>query len=235
MLKPPPRLTGVTELIDLPGTDSREMAQTLRDLAWINRYLGGTRVVLRELPPLLEGLPPPVRILDVATGFADIPRAIVRWARGRGLAVEVEAVDRGPQVLELAREACAGHPQIRLREGDALDLPYPDGSFDVALASLVLHHMEGDAPARLLGELHRVARRGVLVNDLRRGRWPHAVTWACLHAVSRNRLIRNDGPLSIRRGFLERDLLDLARAAGWKEAQARRHPFFRLALVGRKR
>ena len=69
----------VPELLDLPDQDLPELERCLRDLAWINRFLGGTRVIFRHLPRLVAGLSPPVRILDVATGYADIPRAVARW------------------------------------------------------------------------------------------------------------------------------------------------------------
>jgi 2-polyprenyl-3-methyl-5-hydroxy-6-metoxy-1,4-benzoquinol methylase len=233
MLRPPPRVTGVTELIDGPCAERSEMERTLKDLAWINRFLGGERVVVRALSGLVERPGRPVRILDVATGYADLPRAIVRWARRRGIEVKIEALDRNPQALELAVAASAGYPEIRFRQADALRLPYRDLAFDIALASLVLHHMEGPAVGRLLQELHRVASRGVVVNDLRRGRWPYLVTWLCLHLVSRNRLIHHDGPLSIRRGFLEGELRALAEGAGWNDPRVSRSAFFRLALVER--
>ncbi|MBI3084805.1 MAG: methyltransferase domain-containing protein [candidate division NC10 bacterium] len=169
--------------MDLPGADQDELARTLEDLAWIHRWLGGIRLVRTELPPIFHGLRGPIRILDVATGYADIPRAIVRWGRQRHLAIKFEGLDHHDQILALARQASATSPEIRLRQANALDLPYPDGHFDVVLASLVLHHMEGEEQVRLLRELYRVARRAVLVNDLRRGRWAFLITWASLHVV----------------------------------------------------
>jgi 2-polyprenyl-3-methyl-5-hydroxy-6-metoxy-1,4-benzoquinol methylase len=232
MVATPGRLIGATELMDLPAANPGELTQTLRHLAWINRYLGGVRLVRGHLAWLLPRLPAAIRILDVATGFADIPRAIVRWGRHRGLRVEVEALDRHQQILELARRESIAYPEVRFRHGDALTLPYPDASFDVVLASLILHHMDGEDQVRLLRELYRVARRVVLVNDLRRGRWPFLITWAALHVVSGNRLIHYDGPLSVRRGFLPGELMALAREAGWARSRVSRHAFFRLALIG---
>lgn len=235
MVTPPARLVAATELMDLPCSDVGELARTLENLAWINRFLGGTRLVIRQLASLLPDAAMPIRILDVATGYADIPRAVVRWTRQRQLPVEIEALDRHDQILELALPACAGYPEIRLRQGNALALPYSDESFDVVLASLILHHMEGNQQIQLLRELHRVARRAVVVSDLRRGRWPFLVTWTSLRIVSRSRLILHDGPLSVRRGFLADELWDLAHEAGWAQARVSQHPFFRLALVGEKR
>jgi 2-polyprenyl-3-methyl-5-hydroxy-6-metoxy-1,4-benzoquinol methylase len=235
MVTVPTRLLGVTELLDRPDVDPGELRRTLKDLAWINRWLGGTRLVLDHLVSLLRNLPPPIRILDVATGYADVPRAIARWGRHRGLPIRIEAVDSHAQVLELAQHASQGYPEIHIRHGDALNLPYTDGSFDVVLASLMLHHTEGEAQGRLLRELYRVARCAVMVNDLRRGRWPLLVTWMSLRLVSRSRIIHHDGPVSVRRGFLATELLALAREAGWAQARVSRHHFFRLALIGVKK
>lgn len=234
MVMGPDRLAGAIELMELPDADPDELARTLNDLAWINRWLGGMRLIHAHLPSFLDGPAAPIRILDVGTGYGDIPRAIARWGRRLGLPVEIEGVDHHDRILALARQASATYPEIRIRQGDAMALPYPDGSFDVVLASLILHHMEGERQVQLLRELSRVARRAVLVNDLRRGYWPFVVTWASLRVISRSRFIHHDGPLSVRRGFLPEELLALAGKAGWERARVSRHAFFRLALVGEK-
>lgn len=234
MVTPPGRVRAATEWMDLPRQDTNELARALRDLAWVNRWLGGSRLVCTKLASIVGGLSAPIRLLDVGSGYADIPRAMVRWARCRGLSLEVEGLDHHDQILALASQACQAFPEILIRQGDALALPYPDGSFDIVLASLILHHMEGQEQVALLRELYRVARHTVLVNDLRRGRWPYLITWASLRVASQSRLIHHDGPLSVRRGFLPEELQVLAREAGWARVQVSRHPFFRLALVGEK-
>ena len=234
MVAAPDRLLGARELMDQPGTEIGELAWTLKDLARINHFLGGRRLICGQLASLLPDLPAPTRILDVATGYADIPRAVIRWAGRRGFSLAIEALDHDDRILKLAGLATAAYPEIHFQHGNALALPYPDRSFDIVLASLVLHHMEGEEPVRLLRELYRVARRAVVVNDLRRGRLPFLAGWAGLHLVSRNRLIHHDGPLSFRRGFLPAELLALAREAGWARIRVSRHAFFRLALVGEK-
>ena len=227
----PARLIGVVERMDQPEVGVEDLRRALIDLARVNRLFGGTRAVLGPLRPWLARLRPPIRLLDVATGFADLPRAIADWARHTGTRLSVEALDHHPAICALAREACRDYPEITIRQGDALALPYPDQGCDLAMASQVLHHLEGAQPIRLLQELRRVARHGVLVSDLRRGTWPYLVTAATLPLVSASPLIRHDGPLSIRRGFLPTELVGLARAAGWPSPQVRRSAFFRLVVM----
>ena len=69
----------------------------------------------------------PERVLDVATGTGDFALELKSRAPG----AEVVGSDFVPQMLEIARsKAAARHLDLRLEEGDALNLPYPDGSFD---------------------------------------------------------------------------------------------------------
>ena len=128
MVMGPDRLLGALELMDLPDADPGELAHTLNDLAWINRWLGGMRLIRAHLPSLLDGTAAPIRILDVGTGYADLPRAIARWGRRWGLPVEIEGIDHHEQIVRLARQASAACPEIRIRRAEALSLPYPEGA-----------------------------------------------------------------------------------------------------------
>ena len=80
-------------------------------------------------------------------------------------------------------------------------MPYANGSFDVAHASLVLHHLDEDEAVAFLRELARVARRGIVVNDLSRGRLSIWGAWTLAHVATRNRFTRHDAPLSSRRAY----------------------------------
>src|SRR6478672_5495672 len=113
-----------------------------------------------------------------------------------------------------ARPAVDRIPGLSLRVADGLALPYPDGAFDVAHCSMVVHHLEPAEAVALLREMARVARLGVVVNDLVRGRLFWAGAWVMSHAATRNRLTRNDAPMSVRRAFSRAELRALVAEAG---------------------
>lgn len=227
------RIEHARELMDEPDQDPDLLEASLDDVATVNRWLGGTRALLHHLPALL---PPtgPVTILDVGTGSADLPRAIVRFGRRTGREIRVVATDLHPATLEVARRRSAAYPEIRVERADALRLPYPDRTFDVALLSMTLHHLEGDDRVRALRELRRVARRGVIVGELERS-WPAFLGARILAATvwRDNPITRHDGPLSVRRAFTLTELLTLAHEADLPGAKVFRHPIFRLVLVAR--
>jgi len=140
-------------------------------------------------------------------------------------------VDWNDKVLAAATEWSEGHPEIRLRQAEAPPLPYPDQSFDYVISSLFFHHLSEAQGIFLLREMRRVARRGLIANDLRRSRLARLLTAITTRVLSTNRLTRHDGPISILRGFRPDELLRMAGAAGLAEVRLSLHPWFRIALV----
>jgi len=209
------RLSDAQELLDGPLEDPGAIDGNLRDLARINHWLGGTslsRGALEAVP----GTGSRLTVLDVGTGGADIPVALLRWAERRGTSMTVVGIDSRQEIIAAARRRtpAALASGLTLELGDGRSLPHPDGSFDIAHASLVLHHLSPDAAVEMLREMRRVARLGVIVNDLDRSRlgWLGALLLG--HLLTRNRYTRNDAPLSVRRAYRLGEAWDLVRAAG---------------------
>lgn len=230
----PARLETAVEYLDRPAKRA-ELETGLDHLASINRWLGGRRAVLRSLGPrLTRGAA--VSILDAGTGAGDIPRALVAWAHRRAIRLRITAIDRHPQTIGIARERTRVHSRITTARADVLALPFRDRSFDFALLSLTLHHLDDDARPAALRELRRVTRRAVLVNELERA-WPHLIGAKLLSWTlwRRDHVTRHDAPVSVRRGFTPAELLDCARAAGFTHARVRRSFFYRLVLIAETR
>ena len=228
-----PRVEHAVELLDSAQHDSAELEESLGQVAAVNRWFGGRRALLAHLHELLPATGA-ASILDCGTGSADLPRAMVDDARRNGRDVRVRATDAHPQMVEIARRACASYAEITVEQADVLALPYADGEFDGATLAMTLHHMEGDHAIRCLRELARVSRRAVIVSDLERSlpNWLGALALGA--TVWRgNRLTRHDGPLSVRRSFSARELLALAHDAGFRNARVHRHFPFRLILIVR--
>ena len=231
-----PRKRDDPEFLDLPpesyGTE--ELEGSLADIRVVNRYLGDRRALMKHLSPLVLGRGA-FSLLDIATGSADLPVAIADWARSKGVGASITAVDINEQTIAAARRLTAGYPEITLAVADGLHLPYGDRSFDVVLCSKATHHLSPAQGVQLVKEMLRVARRGYLVMDLRRS-W---IAWALIYFLTRlftrNRLTRNDGPLSVLRSFTAGELAALASGAGGEEFTVTREPFWLLVLAGEVR
>jgi SAM-dependent methyltransferase len=233
----PPRSfdPAVLEIMDRTGNDPGLLRADLHVLEGINRFLGGRRIALGYLSDFLEVLPmKSLSILDLATGAADIPRTIARWARGRGVRVEITAVDGNPEILMVAREWCAQWPEIHIEQHDLLALPFPTASFDFVLCSLTLHHFAEADVVAILRRIHDIARVGYIINDLRRNRIAIWLSKLMAHTIITNPIARFDAPASCERAFSISELRGMAAQVGIRHVTIRRHRFFRMTLAGRK-
>lgn len=209
------------EYLDHPSLDRHELRRNLREMAMLNRLPGGSDASRRAIESLLDGVSRAV-IVDVGTGSGDLPALLVRHRGQRRL--KVFASDLRPDVIEYAASRLAGVPDVEVLEADARRLPFADESADVVHASLLIHHFDPADAVRVFGEMRRVARRGVVVNDLRRGRLAFALTAATVLGLARARYTRHDGVLSARRAYTLEELDELAASAGLR--RVRRTPAF---------
>ncbi|WP_457654326.1 methyltransferase domain-containing protein [Rhodocaloribacter sp.] len=221
---------------DFSITDDR-LLRALDELRWVNRLLGGYATTMRVLAPYLEARRGrAVRLLDLGAGVGDYAEHIVRWADRRGLDVFVAAVDANSATVAHARRTLDRRlpPKLRGRidvvAADALALPYADDAFDVAMAAMFMHHFEAEDAVTLVREMNRVARDGILVNDLHR----HPLAYYGILAPARllpvSPMFRHDAPVSVLRGFRRADLEAVARDAGLEAHRIRRHWAFRWSL-----
>ena len=195
------------ELLDGGRLSLPEVEQNLADLARLNRLPGGTAASIEAIGHLI-GDDADARLLDVGTGRGDMPIAFAE----RGW--RTTALDINPDVLLVARHETATQPLVEIVAGDGRSLPFEDGAFDVAHASLFIHHFQPAEAVAVLGELRRVAHRGVVVNDLRRGFLPLLATGASALALGRSRVTWTDGVASARRSYTLTELDDLLAESG---------------------
>ncbi len=220
------------ELMDGADYSRDEFVESLAELRRVNRYLGGKRALAHHLFPMIKALETQrVSLLDIGTGSADLPAAIVQWARRQAIGVNFVVLDLNAYAAGEAHLQTASYPEIQVVCADARQLPFADRSFDFVLASLFLHHFETRQAAYLLKTFARLARVAFIINDLRR----HPVAYYSIKLLTQlftsNRLVRHDAALSVLRGFTEKDVQELECAAGLTLRTSRHFPY-RLILIG---
>ncbi|MBA4028027.1 MAG: hypothetical protein C0475_02610 [Planctomyces sp.] len=216
------------EIMDRPDVDRAQLGGALRFIQAVNRWAGGVRALLGRLdawsgawPASAKGAPArrPITLLDVATGAADLPIAARRWALARGYDLRVLGVDIHPTTLELAQQRLAPEPEsvragVRLLSCDALAISQTFGpaSFDYAHAGLFLHHLADIDAMNTLRQMDRVARHGVVWNDLLRSPLAMAGAWAT--TLGAPHIVRHDARASVRAGFTRAEAVHMAQRAG---------------------
>lgn len=225
-----PAQSQASELLDGIVSDPQLLRANLRDMARANRWLGANRAVLQRIAAWLATLPSNCtpRILDVATGGGDLAMTVYRWGVRQGQLLAVLASDLRGDVLQVARQELREAP-VHLLRHSALQMPFADGGVDIVTCTQALHHFTRDAAAQLLRECARVARLGVIINDLRRS---YPAYWGArlLALGTASPLSRHDGPLSVLRAYTPDELKAVAQVAGVPaHVQSRRN--FRVEVV----
>jgi ubiquinone/menaquinone biosynthesis C-methylase UbiE len=226
------------EWMDDPAADAEQLRKSLRFIRIVNRVFGYTRSTLWHLQQFAKQWERgrPIRILDVATGSADVPLAVLRWAAKHGHNVRIVAVDLHERTVAAARAAAASAhiPEDRLSivQADALALPLPDRSFDYAMTSMFLHHLGEAQVIQVLREMDRVSSRGIIVADLLRRR--RAYFWISLFTLLANPMVRHDARVSVAQAFSEDEVDSLRERAGITYARQWKHFGHRFVLAGEK-
>jgi ubiquinone/menaquinone biosynthesis C-methylase UbiE len=223
------------EHLDKGDYTPEEYEGCMVELRRINRFLGDVGALRHSLFPDIEraGLRG-FSILDVGAGSGELLRVAATWARETERRARLVGLEFNARSALAIREESPALPEIAAVRGNALCLPFADGCFDYAICSLFTHHFRDAQVVAILRELSRVARRRIFVIDLHR----HALAYYLYTTLGRlflhNRLIREDGALSILRSFRPDELRHLAQRAGLANVQLSRRFPFRLVLSGRK-
>ena len=221
-------ITGIgAELLDQPDADPVVVAESLRNIARANRWFGGAAAVRFGLARTLEGVRDgsTLSLLDLGTGLGDLPRVAVRWGATRGIRVVPIGLELNRSAAALARTgglatavACAGAPPIR------------DKAVDIVLVSQVAHHLTHASVVHLVRTCDRLARRAVILADLRRHPLAPSSFWCGARLLGFDPVTVADGMTSLRRGFSRLELENLLASAGIT-GRVDRRPGFRLVAT----
>jgi ubiquinone/menaquinone biosynthesis C-methylase UbiE len=221
------------EWMDAPGHPRALVDDNLDDLRRVNWLLGGRRLTLASLSGLAARVPPgeTLTVLDVATGAADIPRAIARWGARTGRPTFVVATDFNETVLLSGRDHEPSPASVAFCVADATALPFRDRAFHVAASSLALHHLSPAQALHAFREQRRCVRVGLIVNDVVRSWLAYFGAILATRIGSTNYLTHHDGPLSVQRAFTVPEIRRLAVTAGLRPLEWRSFLFYRVALT----
>jgi 2-polyprenyl-3-methyl-5-hydroxy-6-metoxy-1,4-benzoquinol methylase len=218
----------VLEMMDRDQPPPAELERDLERIRQLNRWFGSYRLVLSFIRNWIKPADK-LRVVDLATGSGDIPRLIVDYARKINATVAIDAVDRQPATLEIARGLSADYPEISYREANVLEWNSSE-PYDITLCTLALHHFSNEDAARLLRRCCQVSRKFVLVSDLRRSFSLIAGVYILTALIFREPMTRYDARLSTIRAFSFSEMRDLAVRAGWKNFRHKKFRFGRQAI-----
>ncbi len=207
------RNTSDKEKLELADVDVNRFRRTIRQFKLINSLLSASsRLVHEHFFSIMAQDPDRIyTLLDVGAGGCDIAIRAAREARQRGLKLNITALDNDKRILPIAYQAILDYPEIRIVEGNALDLNRL-GSFDFVFSSHLLHHLAWDDIKIFLDSIIAQTRLVFVMNDLKRSNWAYLGFTIFSGLLTHRSYHFYDGRLSIRRGFLPEELREFIRS-----------------------
>jgi 2-polyprenyl-3-methyl-5-hydroxy-6-metoxy-1,4-benzoquinol methylase len=218
--------------MDDPALGAGVYDAVLADLARVNRWTFTVQPTIAFLRRAARGLPA-FRLLDVGFGQGDMLRAIAKWARRQGIAVDLVGVDLNTRSAAAAREVTPPSMPIDYRTGDYANVP---GPFDFVISSQVAHHMTDEQLRTFIRFMEKNSTEGWLISDLHRHSFSYNGFPLLTRLMGSHRIVREDGQLSIARSFRPDEWRAILADAGVPEGVARivrRFPF-RLCVERRR-
>ncbi|WP_046243685.1 methyltransferase domain-containing protein [Hymenobacter terrenus] len=221
------------ELMDDLTLATDALRQNLDELETINTWLGGYQPVLNALERLRHRFPKgrSVRLADLGSGGGDTLRHVARWARKKGVSMELAGIDANQFMVDYAMAKSQAYPEISYQQFDIFSPEFQDQPYDVLTCSLFCHHFTDDELVTLLRQWQQQARVAVVINDLHR-HWLayHSIKWLT-RLLGGSYLVRHDAPLSVARAFRRQDWVKLMSRAGVMKYELRWRWAFRWQVI----
>ena len=185
------------ERLDEPDLSHEEMARSLDDLDFVNRFWGNARVLARRIRPAVRSSRT-FTILDVGAGAATLSRDLAERLGRNGDRISVVAVDLQWRHLAAGRTGSRGGAAAA---ANAFALPFGNGSVDWIVSTLFIHHFSPYENVVLLKELARVSRGGLAILDIRRSLLPLLFVSILGRIAFKTRISLEDGLASVRQSY----------------------------------
>ncbi|HEX2394101.1 MAG TPA: methyltransferase domain-containing protein [Bacteroidales bacterium] len=220
-----------TEMIDT-SVPKDLLFQNLRELDFLNRNFGGHSASLEGLKSLMTDRDRTYHIVDLGCGGGDTLIQIAQWAHKSNLNVKLTGIDKNPDVIDYLRHRCARYPEISGIATDYKRFIRFGSTADIMHCSLFCHHLADEEILELLKYFKSAARVGFIVNDLVRSRMAYYTVKLFTVLANGSAIARNDGPVSVLRGFNINELHRFMKSASIEKYQISRKWAFRFLITG---
>ncbi len=195
------------EIMDDMLSDEKKLINTIKQFTLLNLLFTNSRGLIKKyiLSDMISNRGKKFTLLDIGAGGCDVSIWIVMQCRKLKIDLKITCLDNDRRITNYSRNKCRDIKEITILEADAFDLEKLDG-FDYVFANHFLHHFKADAIAELLKIIHEKTGRVYLLNDIYRSNLIYLGCTFFTGIFMHNSFVFYDGRLSIKRGFVEKEL-----------------------------
>ncbi|MGI4019877.1 MAG: methyltransferase domain-containing protein [Janthinobacterium lividum] len=216
------------EIMDDFSLSADEIDPLLSGLEMVNQYLGGYNVVFSALKEV--SVQQNFHISDWGCGSGDVLRAIHQNAKKKNLNLILTGIDATPAAVNFANRKNT-NPNISFILADVLSEEVAVLKFDVIISTLFTHHFDDEQWILLIKQMLACSKHIVIIDDLHRHWLAYYGIKLITRIITKSRLARNDGPLSVLKGFKRKELETLLQKAGINNYKIRWMWAFRWQII----
>lgn len=219
------------EIMDDFSLEGEELRDALDKIANINQLLGGNRLTFKGIKKLLRSCHDTITILDIGCGNGDMLRMLSRFGKRHGYNLVLIGVDANCFTIKYAMDLSQEYDNISYKCLDIFSEEFALLEYDIALCTLTLHHFNDTDIIKLIREVHNKASTGIVINDLHRNKVAYRLFEMICVLFGLNRMSREDGLLSILKGFKKCDFCAFSKKLGLRNYSIRWQWAFRYQWI----
>lgn len=206
------------------------IAQTLRELNTINKWLGGNQISVSAFKKIaLEKKS--ISLVDLGCGGGDIMKEMAQWARKKNIKANFVGIDANSNIIEYAKKNTVDFPEISYQAINIFSEDFQSQSFDLIHCCLFTHHFSNEELVQLFSQFKKQAREGVIINDLHRHPLAYWSIIALISLFSKSEMVKNDASVSVARSFRKSELRKILEEAAIEDYKLAWKWAFRWKLI----
>jgi len=222
----------VPELIDNFKIKGKKLEKTLKELEWVNKYLGGIKTTILPVYNFIrENKSDHLKIMDIGCGSGDILKKLSDLGLKTNCKMKLIGIDANQNILDFAKKTHFNEQPVTLTAADVMLEPEKIDAADVYMFNQFLHHFELGKIQSLFNLIARYRPSLIVINDLQRSRLAYYLfTWLC-KLKKTSYLTSHDGRISISKGFNEVEMILMGSMIPGYEYELKWNWAFRWQLV----
>jgi 2-polyprenyl-3-methyl-5-hydroxy-6-metoxy-1,4-benzoquinol methylase len=198
------------EIMDDFSLEGEELRDALDKIASINQLLGGNQLTLQGVKKLINSNDE-ITIVDVGCGNGDMLRTLSDFGSKNNYKFNLIGIDANAFTIDYATKLSKEYPNISYKCEDIFSEAFSQLEYDIILCTLTLHHFKNEQINYLIELFSKQARIGIVINDLHRNIIAYRAFQVLCFIFRLNRMSREDGLVSILRGFKKQELINFSK------------------------
>ncbi|MDX6182605.1 methyltransferase domain-containing protein [Flavobacterium sp. Fl-77] len=210
--------TQETEIMDDFLLEGEELRAALDQIANINQLLGGNRITLNGVKKLLKktDITKTIVIADIGCGNGDMLRMLAQYGLKHTINFKLIGIDANEYTINYAKTLSDEYSNIEYACIDIFSEDFKAIQYDIVLCTLTLHHFTNEQILNIITIFSTNATTGIIVNDLHRSKLAYRLFEIVCTIFNLNRMSREDGLVSILRGFKKTELEEFSKKLNLK-------------------